>query len=139
MALSVLRVHDGLVPQPWTPDTIAEPIRQALETADVDRFGSLLSPTVTWGAPGDATPPCRNREQVLRWYRAGHAAGQRAHVMELTPSGDRLLVGLRLPLDGVEGERWQVLTIDALGVCDIRGYEERWEAAAAAGLTDAPA
>jgi hypothetical protein len=132
-------VHHGAVTQPWTPESIVEPIRLALEAADVDRFGDLLSPTVTWGPPGSATPPCQNRQQVLRWYKAGRAAGIRAQVHELTVSGDRVLVGLVLPLDGVDQERWQVLTIDAQGVCDIRGYEERAEAAEAAGLPLSPA
>jgi ketosteroid isomerase-like protein len=132
-------VHDGAVTPAWTPQSIAEPIRLALESADIDRFGDLLSPDVTWGPPGAATPTCQNRQQVLRWYRAGRAAGIRAQVRELTVSGDRVLVGLVLPLDGVDQERWQVLRIDPHGVCDIRGYERRTEAAEAAGLGASPA
>ena len=43
---------------------------------------------MTWGAPGDANPGCRNRDQVLAWYGQGRANGVRATVT-LTVVHDR--------------------------------------------------
>jgi hypothetical protein len=120
---------------PWTAARIAEPVRAALEAADLAAFGQLLSPDVQWGPPGSKNPPCKNREQVLTWYSRGRSAGARAQVIELTVEGDRLLVGLAVARDpehpGVASERWQVLTVGPQGVRDIRGYEERHQASAA--------
>ncbi len=127
------------VPPPWTAETIAEPVRAALESADLETMGSLLSPNATWGAPGQEPPTCRNRQQILKWYGNGRAFGARATVTELTVVGDRLLVGLAItsgpdPEHALSPERWQILTVAADGVSDIRGYESRPEAAEAVGL-----
>jgi ketosteroid isomerase-like protein len=118
---------------PMTADSIAGRVRAALEAADLDEFGALLSPDVHWGAPDDPTPPCRNRGQVLEWYRRGRAAGTRAKVTELTVHGDALLVGLTIARDGGEAERWQILHVGPEGVDDIRGFEDRPSAAARLG------
>jgi hypothetical protein len=122
-------------PNPWTAPTIAEPVRAAYEAADLNAIGTLLSPDVRWGPPGAKHPPCRNREQVLTWYRNGRSFGARAQVTELTVAGDQLLVGLSItsspdPAAALAPERWQVLTISSAGICDIRGYEDRPSAAA---------
>jgi hypothetical protein len=105
---------------------IAQKVRDALDLGDLDRLGALLSPDVRWGPPGSADPPCRNRAQVLSWYAKGRAAGRRATVTEVEVHGDALLVGLRLN-DG--HDRWQVLHVGPDGIDDIRGYEDRAEAA----------
>jgi len=107
---------------PITAAGVADRVRAALEAADVDAFGDLLSPDVQWGAPGDPNPPCRSRRQVLRWYERGRAAGHRASVTDLEVHGDTLLVGLRLETGE---ERWQVLRVGPEGVTDIRGYADR--------------
>jgi hypothetical protein len=122
-------------PPVWTAATIAEPVRAALESADLDTIGALLSPDVHWGAPGDKKPPCRNKQQVLNWYRNGRSAGARAQVTELTVAGHQLLVGLAIITgpnspNPLAAQRWQVLTVDGRGVCDIRGHEDRQSAAA---------
>jgi hypothetical protein len=111
---------------------MVDDVRAALEGADVARFGALLSPDVHWGAPDDPTPPCRNRQQALRWYRKGRAAGRRAKVIEISVHGDALLVGLLVDLSGVEGEveRWQILTVGPQGIEDIRGFSDRPDALA---------
>jgi hypothetical protein len=116
---------------PFTAATIAERVRAALEAADLERMAELLSPDVHWGAPGDATPPCRNREQVMRWYSKGRAVGRRGTVTALEVHANALLVGLRL--DAGE-ERWQVLRVGPDGINDIRGFEDRENAAAYLGL-----
>lgn len=111
---------------PLTAASIADRVRRALDTGDLDEFAALLSPDVHWGPPGDPTPPCQNRSQVLRWYAKGRAKGRRATVTEVEVHGNALLVGLRRE-DG--GQRWQVLRVGPDGVNDIRGYEDRPSAA----------
>jgi ketosteroid isomerase-like protein len=125
---------------------LAALIGQALAAADLDAYAELLHPQVRWGAPGDPAPPCQNRAQVLAWYRAGRDAGTRARVIDTVVAGDRILVGLRVSGTDAdsgasdESDRWQVLTIRDGMVADIRGYDTRDEAAAAAGLgTSSPA
>jgi ketosteroid isomerase-like protein len=121
-------------------ERLAGLIREALEEADLDAYAELLHPDVRWGAPGDPSPPCQNRRQVLAWYRNGRQAGTRAHVTETVVAGHRILVGLRVSGGqtdsgvGDEVDRWQVLTLRDGMVADIRGFDNRDEASAAAGL-----
>jgi ketosteroid isomerase-like protein len=121
-------------------ERLAGLIGQALEAADLDAYAELLHPDVHWGAPGDPQAPCQNRAQVLAWYRGGRDAGVRATVTETVAAGDRILVGLRVsgaesdPGVGGEVDRWQVLTLRDGMVADIRGFDSRDEATAAAGL-----
>lgn len=120
-------------------ERLAGLLGQALAEADLDAYADLLHPDVRWGAPGDPSPPCQNRDQVLTWYRNGWEAGTRARVTETVAAGDKILVGLRVtgaPSEsaGNEFDRWQVLTVRDGMVADIRGFDDRNEAAAAAGL-----
>lgn len=121
-------------------ERVAEHIKAALEAADLSAFGELLDPDVRWGAPGDASPSCRNRAQVLTWYQRGRDAGVRVRVSEVLALGHRsILVGLsvvRNPLaleSGGGGERWQLLKVEGGRVVEITGFEERREAVAHAG------
>jgi ketosteroid isomerase-like protein len=118
---------------------IAASVRTALEAADLDAFADLLDPRVTWGAPGDPSPPCQNRQQVLEWYRQGRADGRRARVTDAFAHQDKVLVAMRVtPGDGRpeadEADRWQVLTVAHGRVTDIRGYDNERAARAATGL-----
>jgi hypothetical protein len=115
---------------------IADQVKGALQSADLAAYAHLLDPNVHWGAPGDQTFGCQNRNQVLSWYQSGHDAGVRAEVTETIVSGDRILVGMRVTGrdHDDEPERWQVLTVRDGLVVDIVGYDERIEAADAAGL-----
>jgi hypothetical protein len=115
-------------------EEVASRVKEALESADVDRFSNLLDPAVRWGAPDAPRGGCHNRDQVLAWYRMGQAAGVRARVTEIVVGSDRILVGLSVvghKDGGDEGERdrWQVLTVRAGRVVDIRGFDDRQEAA----------
>ncbi len=119
---------------------IAAKVRTALEAADLDAFADLLDPHVTWGAPGDPSPPCQSRQQVLEWYRQGRAEGRRAHVLDVIAHDDKVLVAMTIrPGHDRPGEReaqrWQVLTVAGGRVTDIRGYDEEPDARAAAGLS----
>jgi streptomycin 6-kinase len=116
---------------------VAERVRIALEAPDLATFGELLHPEVRWGAPGDPSPACQNRAQVLAWYRRGHEAGVRAGVSEVAVLGRRtILVGLKVvrrpaaSAGGSEVERWQVLTVDGDRVVEIVGFDERSDALA---------
>jgi SnoaL-like domain len=115
---------------------IADQVKGALESADLTAYAHLLDPDVHWGAPGDQAFGCRSKSQVLSWYQRGHDAGVRAEVTETIVSGDRVLVGLRVTGrdDDDEPDRWQVLTVRDGLVVDIVGYDNRTEAADAAGL-----
>ena len=118
---------------------VASQVRNALDTGDLTAFAEFLDPQVTWGAPGDLSPPCQNRRQVLDWYRQGRVDGRRARVVDVTTNADKILVSMKVTAPGaiagaVEFGRWQVLTVSAGRVTDIRGYDNPQEALAAAGL-----
>jgi hypothetical protein len=126
---------------PSTAEGIAARVRVALESADLTTFAELLDPHVRWGAPDEPTPSCQNRAQVLAWYQRGRDAGVQARVTEIVVHGDKILVGLKVAgnpaarAPGGEAERWQVLTVGGDRIVDIRGFDDRREAAARA---DAP-
>jgi hypothetical protein len=115
---------------------IAQQVAMALQMADLRAFADLLDPNVRWGPPGDPSPPCKSRQQVLAWYERGREAGTRAQVSETTVVGDQILVGLVVSnagdAAGLGGQatRWQVLTVIDGRVADIVGFEQRSEAAA---------
>ena len=128
--------------QPEGTARVAQQVRAALEAADLSAFGDLLDADVQWGAPGDPFPVCRNREQVLSWYRHGRDAGVRARVTEVSVHGDRVLVGLRATGGQAAGsggaERWQVLTVRGGRIAGITGFGERDQAVAHARQLHAP-
>ena len=111
-------------------EQIAGQVRAALQTADLTGYRELLDPNVTWGAPDDMNSGCRNRDQVLAWYRRGRAKGVRADVVETVVRNDKILVGLSI-FDEASSEsdsqtnRWQILTVRSGLIVDIRGFDER--------------
>ena len=109
-------------------------VRHALEEADLETYADLLAADVRWGPPGDPSPPCQSRQQVLAWYQHGRDAGIRAKVTETVVTGDRILVGLKVTGADGETDRWQVLTVGGGQITSITGYDNRDEAAATAGL-----
>jgi hypothetical protein len=123
------------------PAALAERVRFALESGDLDAIRDLLDPGARWGAPeGPGDADCRNREQVIAWWARARAAGVRAVVTEVTVGAGALLVGLEVmgtpgagEAGGVAG-RWQVLTVRAGRIADIRGFDNRAAAAVRAGV-----
>jgi hypothetical protein len=111
---------------------IAEQLGPALAEGDLCAFSSLLDPNVHWGPPGDASPPCQNRDQVLSWYRRGKEAGACAEVVEVVVSDDHIIVGLEMTnsaMSSAKGStRWQVLTVVNGQVANIAGFERRVDA-----------
>jgi hypothetical protein len=121
-------------------ESLARQVRTALSGADLSAYSHLLDPNVRWGPPDARVPSCRNRDQVLAWYRRGRESGTRAEVTETVVLGDRILVGLTVrgprAADAPDGEtqRWQVLTVSGGLIVDIVGFDDRSEAVARAGV-----
>ena len=116
-------------------------VRSALESGDLDAIRDLLGPSARWGAPeGPGDADCRNRDQVIAWWASARAAGARAVVTEVTAGPGTLLVGLDVSGTpaareaGGTARRWQVLTVNGDRIIDIRGFGDRTEAAARAGV-----
>jgi ketosteroid isomerase-like protein len=116
---------------------LAERLRVALEGGDSPLLADLLDPDVRWGAPGDPSPPCQNRQQVLEWYRGGRAAGRVGTVTGVVATGAKILVAMTVTTEGGpatnEASRWLVLTVANGRITDIRGYDDHEDAVAAAG------
>ena len=123
------------------PAELAERVRLALESGDLDAIRDLLDPSARWGAPeGPHEADCQNRDQVVAWWASARAAGARAVVTEVTTGAGTFLVGLEVtgtPAAREAGgavERWQVLTLRGDRIVDIRGSGDRAAAAARAGV-----
>ena len=112
-------------------EQVARDVRLAYETGDVERFGALLAPHVTWGPPGGPST-CRSKSQVLTWYQNGANAGARAQVRR---DRDRRTISCSSasPSSGTpqrsstrgRASRWQVLTVS--GSLDRRHRRVRAE------------
>jgi len=119
---------------------LADRVREALGSADLEAYADLLDPKAQWGPPDDALTGCRSRDEVLAWYARARDAGARAKVTEVVVGDGKLLVGLRVSGTqaaedgGGEVDRWQVLTIRNGRVADIRGFDDRDVAAMRAGV-----
>ncbi len=123
------------------PAALAGRVRSALESGDLDAIRDLLGPSARWGAPeGPGDADCRNRDQVIAWWASARAAGARAVVTEVTAGPGTLLVGLDVSGTpaareaGGTARRWQVLTVNGDRIVDIRGFGDRTEGAAHAGV-----
>jgi hypothetical protein len=121
-------------------EQIGEQIRAAFNDADLTTVQELLDPDVQWGPPGDEGWGCHNRGEVLAWLQRALSGGVRAEVGEVVARGGKLLIGLRVrgrdaadQAGGAE-ERWQVMTVRAGRIVDVRGFEGRAAAAAFAGV-----
>ena len=117
-----------------------ERVKGALEGADLAAISELLDPAVRWGPPEGGERECRNRDEVLAWWRRARARGVRAQVFEVLEVDERIVVGLRITgsqrpdAESDAASRWQVLVVRGGLITDIRGFDERAEALARAGL-----
>ena len=114
-------------------DDLAEKVRTALESSDLEGYEELLAPDVHWGPPDSPEWGCRNRHDVLSWYKKARDAGVSARVTEVVAGTNCLLVGLEVS-GREESLRWQVLRIKDGLIADIAGFDTRDEAAARAGV-----
>jgi ankyrin repeat protein len=110
---------------------IAYHLEAAYRDLDLDLLGSLLHPHVRWAG-------CENRGEVLDWYRGFIADGTIATVEGVEVDRDAVLLSLSVARQA-EGARpapperlYQVFTIEAERVVDIRGYPDRATALARA-------
>ena len=116
-----------------TTAELADKVRVALESADLDAYEELLAPDVHWGPPDSPQWGCHNRNEVLSWYKTARRNGMSANVTEVVAGPDSLLVGLAV--SGREPSlRWQVLRVKDGLIVDIAGYDDRTEAASRAGV-----
>lgn len=112
---------------------LAEKVKAALESADIDAYRELLAPDVHWGPPDSPEWGCHNRNEVLAWYKEARRTGMSATVTEVVAGPECLLVGLEVS-GRDEPLRWQVLRVRDGLISDIAGFDDRAEAAARAGV-----
>lgn len=127
-----MTVHDD----PTRP--LAERVRHALSTRDLDAFGALLSDDVTWG---DVQHPrgCRNRRDVLATFERVMDAGVTGDITELSTGARGILVGLEVhwPVGSPredETSLFHVYLVVDDQIVAIHRYDDRPSAADAAGI-----
>jgi len=124
--------HHGIVTQ--SMDEIAALVRDAMVSEDLESFSELLDPGVTWGPPGARNPACKNRDQVLAWYRRGRDAGIRGSAYGVEVLGDRLLVSMSVRGSesarerGGSALRFQILEVRGGKIVNIVGFQDKAEA-----------
>ena len=101
-------------------------VRETIEQADLNSFGSLLSEDVVWVGiwPGEI---CRNREQVVAMLEQARARGRQMSPEVVAERDDMLVVDPHLP----DSERHQVFVLGDGRVSEIRVYPDRAAAVAA--------
>ena len=101
-------------------------VRETIEQADLDSFGSLLSEDVVWVGiwPGEL---CRNREQVVAMLEQARARGRQMSPEVVAERDDMLVVDPHLP----DSERHQVFVLADGLVSEIRADGDRAAAVAA--------
>ena len=115
---------------------MADLVRKALAAEDLDAYGDLLDPAVTWGPPGDRNPPCTSRDQVVSWYQGGLDGGARASGVDVEVRGSHLLVSMRVRgtvearKRGGTALRYQVLTVREGRIAEIVGFNDKADALA---------
>ena len=112
---------------------IARHLETAARDLDLDLLGSLLHPEVRW------TGLCRDRAQVLDWYRAVLAEGMEASVRSVEVDRDAVVLGLTVGRRA-QGARpappqslYQVFTVRDAQIVEIHGYPDRASALARGG------
>ena len=114
---------------------IARHLETAARDVDLDLLGSLLHPEVRW------TGLCKDRTQVLDWYRAVLAEGIEASVRSVEVDRDAVVLGLTVGRRA-HGARpappqplYQVFTVRDAQIVEIRGYPDRASALTRGGDT----
>ena len=109
---------------------IARHLEAACLDLDIELLGSLLHPQVQW------TGVCRNRTEVIDWYRSLLADGIRSTVESVEVDADAVVLGLSVARQA-EGARpapperlYLVFRVDMAQVVEIRGYPDRTSALA---------
>jgi hypothetical protein len=102
-------------------------VKEAIEQADLDAFGSVLAEDVVWIGlwPGEL---CRNRKEVLGMLEQARARGRQMAPEIVLERDDMLVIDPHLP----DSDRHQVFVLRDGLVSEIRAYEGRDAAVAAA-------
>ncbi len=146
----VLRRH-GITPQPATADAdgdsptpeqsgvladLAEALRTAYASRDLDLFGSLLHPEVRWGGGPQG---CANRSEVLSWYADAISRDTFGVITDIEIAGTGMLatISFTRPARGTRAQpadvTYQVLRVRDATIIEIAGHPDL--AAARAALT----
>jgi ketosteroid isomerase-like protein len=128
------------MPQTASDDrSLADQVRRAFNTHDLDTFGALLSHDVRWG---DADHPrgCRNRSDVLATFARLLDSGVDGSITELVTGTDGILCALRVEWPTDDPRAWDrslyhVYLVRDGRICEIQRYDDRASAAGAAGVS----
>jgi ketosteroid isomerase-like protein len=123
-------VHDS--------DDLADRLRAALSSRDLEAFGTLLSDDVRWGSD-DHPRACRNRSDVLATFDRLMSEGAEGVITELTVGTEGILCGLAVswptPSQHPDDRRlFHVYLLRGGRIVQIQRYDERAAAAEAAGV-----
>jgi len=118
--------------------SVTEQIRAAFETKDLTLLAPLLAEDVRWG-DGDQPRACRNRQQVLDTFGGLLGSGVEGEITELAQGDHGILCALTVHWpEGMDrprhGQLWQVYLLRAGLIAEIRRFDDRPNAAEAAGL-----
>lgn len=117
--------------------SIADRIRQAYSTRDLDALSPLLAEGVTWGDPGHPRG-CRNRSDVVATFSRLMADGVDGEITELSQGTTGLLCGLSAHWpDGTgvpERNVFHVYRVEDGLITRIDRFDDRDSAAEAAGI-----
>lgn len=119
---------------------LAGRVTAALTAGDLEGYRDLLAPDARWGPADEPDWGCHGRNEILRWFGSSRDKGMAARVDEVVVGHDCLLVGLTV--SGTPGAleaggttpRWQVLAVRDGRIVDIRGFDNRSDAAGRAGI-----
>jgi SnoaL-like domain len=118
---------------------LADRVRQALEGHDLDALGALLSDDVRWG-DDDHPRRCRGPAEVVATFSRLLSQGVDAAITEMTTGSSGILCHLSVTFpEGVRGpgdhDLFQVYVVEGDRITEIRRYNDRRSALAAAGLS----
>ena len=117
---------------------LAQQVRSALETRDLDGFGALLSDDVRWG-DDDQPRSCRNRSEVMATFGALMDRGVQGQITELATGRNGILCGLAVAWPTAEEHPddrnlFHVYLVRDGRIAEIQRYDDRKSAAVAAGI-----
>lgn len=133
----------GVAPEPAVDDELPEPsgplrelaeaLRVAYDTVDLDRLATLLDPDVTWGG---GPMGCHNRQDVLAWYRMLVERGVTGSLTKIVEPDDHTLIAEVTFSAATQGTiepspevTYQRLAIRDGRICAITGHVSEHEAA----------
>jgi ketosteroid isomerase-like protein len=105
---------------------------EAITHGDLDAVRDLFDPDVKWhGGDPTAEGACQNRDQALKFIRAGIALGRMAQLVDVVDAGDRVVVIVKPPKGPL---RANVTTFRDGKVVEMVAHESPEAAMTAAGL-----